>query len=130
LTAAPEKGILKESTKGNHPMTNATIHCASIEAFLLYNYQKSLADIVNHGCNTGVINELIFHQDIDAFYQEHKDQIDAIVEEVFYDCYVGQPQVWFDMAKNCGFDLVNLDDARRFYTYLAVEVKAQELLER
>lgn len=110
-------------------MSSTTIQTASIEAFLLENYADQLEDIAQHGCSGGTISELIYHSDIDSFYTEHKDQIDAIVEEVFYDCYEGQPEVWFANAKRCGFDIVNIDDARRFYTYLAVEVKAQELNE-
>lgn len=107
----------------------STIKTASIEAFLLENYIDQLEDIANHGCSGGTISELIYHYDIDAFYAEHKTQIDAIVEDVFYEFYEGQPEKWFENAKRCGFDIVNLDDARRFYTYLAVEVKAQELSE-
>lgn len=107
----------------------STIATASIEAFLLENYIDQLEDIVNNGCSGGTVSELIYHYDIDAFYAEHKSQIDAIVEEVFYQLYEGQPEEWFKNAKRIGFDIVNLDDARRFYTYLAVEVKAQEMSE-
>ena len=110
-------------------MTSTTIKTASIEAFLLENYADQLEEIAEHGCSGGTISELIYHYNIDEFYQEHKDQIDAIVEEIFYECYEGQPEKWFANAKRLGFDIVNLDDARRFYTYLAVEVKAQELNE-
>ena len=105
----------------------STIATASIEAFLLENYSDQLEEIAEHGCSGGTVSELIYHHDIDKFYQEHKDQIDAIVEEVFYETYVGMPEKWFENAKSIGFDIVNLDDARRFYTYLAVVVKAQEL---
>ena len=108
----------------------STIATTSIEAFLLENYIDQLKDIANNGCSGGTISELIYHSDIDAFYAEHKTQIDAIVEEVFYESFVGYPEEWFKNAKRLGFDIVNLDDARRFYTYLAVEVKAQELSER
>ena len=111
------------------PLMTSTIATASIEAFLLENYAVQLQDIAENGCSGGTITELIYHYDIDAFYAEHKTQIDAIVEEVFYECYEGQPEEWFKNAKRLGFDIVNLDDARRFYTYLAVEVKAQELNE-
>ena len=110
-------------------MTSTTIATTSIESFLLENYIDQLEDIANHGCSGGTISELIYHHDIDAFYAEHKTQIDAIVEDVFYETYVGCPKEWFANAKRLGFDIVNLDDARRFYTYLAVEVKAQELNE-
>ena len=110
-------------------MTCTTIQTASIEAFLLENYADRLEEIAEHGCSGGTISELIYHYDIDAFYAEHKTQIDAIVEDVFYECYEGHPEAWFANAKRLGFDIVNLDDARRFYTYLAVEVKAQEMNE-
>ena len=103
---------------------------ASIEAFLLENYSEQLQDIAEYGCSAGTVSELIYHYQIDEFYNEHKTQIDAIVEEIFYDCYVGNPEAWFANAKRLGFDIVNIDDARRFYTWLAVEVKAQELVNR
>lgn len=107
-----------------------TIATASIEAFLLENYIDQLEDIANHGCSGGTVSELIYHSDIDAFYAEHKTQIDAIAEEIFYEFYEGCPEEWFKNAKRLGFDIVNLDDARRFYTYVTVEVKAQELSEK
>ena len=103
-----------------------TIKTASIEAFLLNNYEEKLEVIILHGPRD-VINELNLHYDIDAFYVEHKSQIDAIVEEIFYGHYVSRPGIWFADAKAMGFDIVKIDDARRFYTYLAVQAKAGEL---
>jgi hypothetical protein len=104
-----------------------TIKTASIEAFLLNNYEEQLEVIILHGPRD-VINELNLHYNIDAFYVEHKSQIDAIAEKIFYDHYVGEPAVWFANAKIMGFDIVKIDDARRFYTYLAVQAKAYELI--
>lgn len=100
----------------------------TITDFLLSNYQENLQDIANHGCSGGTVSELIYHSDIDNFYKEHKEEIDTIVEEVFYSNYEGCPEEWFNNGKRLGFDLVNIDDARRFYTWLAVEVTAQNLV--
>ena len=100
----------------------------AIQEFLTANYSDSIDTIANYGVGSGIISELIYHSDIDTFYAQHKEEIDNIVEEVFYDVYVGQPQAWFDNAAKNGFNLVNIDDARRFYTYLAVEVTAQNMI--
>ena len=100
----------------------------TISDFLLSNYSDRLEDIANHGISVGTVSELIWHNDIDDFYNEHKEEIDALVEDVFYDLYVGQPEEWFKMAKRIGYDIINIDDARRFYVALTVEITAQNLI--
>lgn len=100
----------------------------TISDFLLSNYFDRLEDIANHGISGGTVSELIWHNDIDDFYNEHKEEIDALVEDIFYDLYVGQPEEWFKMAKRIGYDIINIDDARRFYVALTVEITAQNLI--
>lgn len=99
----------------------------TIKDFLLANYSDRLEDIANHGISGGTVSELIWFTDIDEFYQEHKEEIDSIVEEVFYEFYEGHPEQWFANAKKLGYDIINIDDARRFYVAVAVEVTAQNL---
>lgn len=99
----------------------------TIQDFLLSNYSDYIQDIADHGIGGGTVSELIYHQDIDAFYAEHKEEIDTLVEEVFYEFYEGHPEQWFANAKKLGYDIIHIDDARRFYVALAVEVTAQNL---
>lgn len=99
----------------------------TIKDFLLTKYSDRLDDIANHGISGGTVSELIWFTDIDEFYQEHKEEIDSIVEEVFYEFYEGHPEQWFANAKKLGYDIINIDDARRFYVAVAVEVTAQNL---
>lgn len=99
----------------------------TIQDFLLSDYSEQIQDIADHGIGGGIVSELIYHQDIDAFYAEHKEEIDVIVEEVFYEFYEGHPEQWFANAKKLGYDIIHIDDARRFYVALAVEVTAQNL---
>lgn len=99
----------------------------TIKDFLLTNYSDRLDDIANHGISVGTVSELIWYNDIDDFYAEYKEEIDSIVEDVFYNFYEGQPEQWFANAKKLGYDIINIDDARRFYVAVAVEVSAQDL---
>lgn len=54
-----------------------------------------LADIVQHGCESGVVNHLIYTKDTEAYFEEHESEINDFVSDVY----------GFDMVE--GSDLIN-----------------------
>jgi hypothetical protein len=107
-----------------------TIQCASLEAFLLYNYQDKLRTIALSCDPREAIHEIHSNYDLDLFYKEHKFQIDSVAEQVFYDRYVGCPESWFSLSKLWGFNILKIKEAQRFYTLIALKEKAKELMNR
>jgi hypothetical protein len=41
-----------------------------------------LKDLLNHGCQSGMVSGLIYYTDTKAFYIEHIDEIDELREEM------------------------------------------------
>lgn len=41
-----------------------------------------LDNIVTHGCESGMVNHLIYYKDTKAYYEEHEEEIDRFVTEV------------------------------------------------
>ncbi|BDA81638.1 hypothetical protein [Staphylococcus phage vB_SsapH-Golestan-100] len=42
-----------------------------------------LDDIVSHGCESGMVNHLIYYKDTKAYYEEHEEEIKNFVTEVY-----------------------------------------------
>lgn len=57
--------------------------------------ESLLSDIVSHGCESGMVNHLIYYKDTKAYFEEHEEEIKDFVSEVY----------GFDMVE--GSDLIN-----------------------
>lgn len=57
--------------------------------------ESLLDDIVIHGCESGIVNHLIYYKDTVAYFEEHEHEINEFVSEVY----------GFDMVE--GSDLIN-----------------------
>ena len=44
-------------------------------------YTECLADLAQHGCQSGMVPELIYYTDTTAFYLKHQREIDAMISE-------------------------------------------------
>ena len=42
-----------------------------------------LDDIISHGCQSGMVNHLIYYKDTEAYYEEHKEEIINFVTDVY-----------------------------------------------
>ena len=50
-----------------------------------YTLKDVYHDLINHGCKSGMIGELIYYKDTIAFYHRHLADITAIFEELISD---------------------------------------------
>jgi len=49
-------------------------------------YTSALSDLMEHGCQSGMVSDLIYYTDTTAFYQEHRQEIQALITELADDC--------------------------------------------
>lgn len=85
-----------ENLKGDNKLTNYVINhyidessnYTSVDELL-----KSMEDLQEHGCISGMINELMYYDDTSKFFDEYKDEINEIVS---------------DLIQNSGFSLEGL----------------------
>ena len=42
-------------------------------------YTECLANLAQHGCQSGMVSDLIYYRDTTAFYLKHQKEIDALV---------------------------------------------------
>jgi len=45
-----------------------------------------LGDLMQHGCQSGMVKGLVYYTDTTAFYQRHQSEIDAMLKELCDDC--------------------------------------------
>jgi len=45
-------------------------------------YTSALSDLMEHGCQSGMVSDLIYYTDTTAFYKEHKKEIQALITEL------------------------------------------------
>lgn len=74
-----------ENLKGDNKLTNYVIdhyidessNYTSVDELL-----KSMEDLQEHGCISGMINELMYYDDTSKFFDEYKDEINEIVSDL------------------------------------------------
>ena len=49
-------------------------------------YPEALKDLLEHGCQSGMIGHLIYTTDCVEFYRAHQRDIDALLNELCRDC--------------------------------------------
>lgn len=103
-------------------------------ADFLQTYEISdIRTVAENGVFGGTLDTLITCEHFHSFYFTHHAEIDAIVEQIFYTTFVGEPEKWFALAKERRYgsqNIVKISEAREFYVALAVETVAQEILSR
>lgn len=105
----------------------------TIADFLQTHEISDIRTVAENGVFGGTLDTLITCEHFHGFYFTHHAEIDAIVEEIFYTTFVGEPEKWFSLAKERRYgnqDIVKISDARQFYVALAVETVAKEILSR
>ena len=48
-------------------------------------YTSALDDLLEHGCQSGMVSELIYYSDTVKFYNKHQVEIDALLAELCND---------------------------------------------
>ena len=45
-------------------------------------YPEAVEDLLQHGCQSGMVSDLIYYSDTVAFYKEHRREIDRLVRDL------------------------------------------------
>ena len=49
-------------------------------------YISALSDLMQHGCQSGMVSSLIYYTDTTAFFKEHRQEIQALATELADGC--------------------------------------------
>jgi hypothetical protein len=103
----------------------------TIKQFLLDNYDNEpgqLQDVRDHGIYSGLVSELIYYTDIDAFYKEYNDDIYIVLNS--YCEETGEYNTIGEMlCSNVNFPICNSLDFSRHAVAVAIELVAQQILD-
>ena len=52
-----------------------------------YTDKKAIfTDVLYHGCQSGIVGSLIYYTDTVAFYKQHREEINALLQETMDEC--------------------------------------------
>lgn len=86
-----------------------------------------LQDIVQHGCQSGIVSELIYYSDTIAFYDEHEEEIwEGLYQQAntYTDGNILELIAGFKISKDVG----DMGQLKNLLTWNAVEDTANDLL--
>lgn len=66
-----------------------------------YTMENAIYDILNHGCVSGVVNELIYYYQTEAFFDRHKKEINALAQELSCDIYGDKYSIYHNLNGGC-----------------------------
>lgn len=76
MTKTELKGLKVEGTKLEKKVINVLLDQGSIDDIVSY-----MNDVLQHGCVSGMVSELIYYRDIVEFYNKYKRDINALLVE-------------------------------------------------
>jgi hypothetical protein len=87
---------LKEIKKGTtNKLTKKVINMLLSHQNDYENLQSYIEDILQHGCISGMISELIYYNDTIAFYKKYKREIMEMLQESLLECGYKSPSEIF-----------------------------------
>ena len=101
---------------------------SSIKEWIINNLERGqIADVVLEGCQSGIVSELIYYADTEAFYEKYKEEIWDRLSNMADD--MGEPSilhliVTFNGSKEVGSDL----QLRNLLAWWACEDICRELI--
>lgn len=109
-------------------LSKEVIQFATLDDFVRGFFSSSeIEDIAIESINRKLgssLKERISGIDRLLFYERYRTEIDRFIEDSFYYAFVGKPESWFALAKDYGYDIIHLDQAREFYVEYAIEFVA------
>ena len=88
-------------------------------------YDKCLDDLARHGCQSGMVSELIYYRDTRAFYDKHEVEISALVSELIADFGMPIGEVFRDWDQSDPF--ANETSNQNLLAWFAFEETAQRI---
>lgn len=68
-----------------------------------YNIESVINDLLQNGCQSGMIGELIYYTDTVKFYKQHEKEIDTILKDLCDDCGTNPAALFGDKWDNDDF---------------------------
>ena len=88
-----------EDLKGNNRLTNCVLDHyieESIDYETIDDLFKSMEDLQQHGCISGIIKELIYYDDTENFFDNYKEEINEILANTILNTGCSMKQLFGD----------------------------------
>lgn len=106
------KIIRRDSTEIVSDLKKAVAESIQAEGEDRQGIKAFLSDLFQHGCQSGMVNEMIYYKDTHAFFDKHSDDIFDMLDELEEE--MGEP--------------IKVDgDRKNFYAWLAYEETARAI---
>ena len=63
--------------------------------------QKVIENVVTYGCVSGYVSDLIYYSQTEAFFDRHKDAINALAHELSNDIYGNSFELYKNLQYGC-----------------------------
>lgn len=91
-------------------------------------YPSAGADLLQHGCQSGMVSDLIYYSDTVKFYEEHQEEIDAMLQELCEDCGCRPDELFGDKWDETD-PLARQDLNRNLLAWFGFEETARRIIE-
>lgn len=89
--------------------------------------QSVIDDLMNGGCQSGIVADLIYYTDTVKFYNLYHNEIDAILKETLSDCGFRSPAELFGDKWNDDDPFARNDENRNLLAWFGFEETARKL---
>ena len=89
------KELKKEGTKLDKKVINVLLNQGSTSEIKSY-----IDDVLNHGCQSGIVGELIYYTDTEKFYNKYKKDINELLTEFVSDTGLQPSELLRDFDKD------------------------------
>ncbi len=91
-------------------------------------YEGAGNDLLEHGCQSGMVSHLIYYTDTVKFYDEHQQEIDAMLQEICQDCGC-QPNELFGDKWDATDPFARGDLNKNLLAWFGFEEAARQIIE-
>ena len=63
--------------------------------------EEVVEEVLEHGCVTGIVGELIYYYQTEAFFDRHKDAINELAHEISEDIYGDKYSIYKNLQYEC-----------------------------
>ena len=63
--------------------------------------EEEINNVLEHGCVSGIVNELIYCYQTEAFFNRHKDEINELAHELSEELYGDKYSIYNNMQYEC-----------------------------
>ena len=63
--------------------------------------EQEIINVLEHGCVSGIVSELIYYYQTEAFFDRHKKEINELAQELSMDIYGDKYKIYSDLTYGC-----------------------------